>query len=180
MSRTPPAPEAAGPAGAFRPAPGWCAPEVAQELPGLRLLAAEAQVRRGGSLTGDSPPDIRERLRELSNRMRGATAVAVRRQPVPAAYRVFFRHIGLDPDTVRTPIEAAVLERMLRGGFLSGGLLEDVLLIALVDTGVPVWALDAGCVEGPLGKGIFGSPGPRGSARSAGLCYCSSRRVVNE
>src|SRR5438094_5449822 len=151
MSRTPPAPEAAGPAGAFRPAPGWCAPEVAQELPGLRLLAAEAQVRRGGSLTGDSPPDIRERLRELSNRMRGATAVAVRRQPVPAAYRVFFRHIGLDPDAVRTPMEAAVLERMLRGGFLSGGLLEDVLLIALVDTGVPVWALDAEGVDGPLG-----------------------------
>ena len=69
--------------------------------------------------------------------------MAIRREPVPAAYRVFFRHIGLDPDVVRTPIEAAVLERMLRGGFLTGGLLEDVLLIALVDTGVPVWALDA-------------------------------------
>ena len=62
---------------------------------------------------------------------------------MPAAYRVFFRHIGLDPDVERTPIEAAVLERMLRGGFLTGGLLEDVLLIALLDTGVPVWALDA-------------------------------------
>ena len=84
-----------------------------------------------------------DRLRELSNRFRGAQAVAIRREPVPAAYRVFFRHIGLDPDVVRTPIEAAVLERMLRGGFLSGGLLEDMLLIALVDTGVPVWALDA-------------------------------------
>jgi hypothetical protein len=52
---------------------------------------------------------------------------------------------------VRTPIEAAALERMLRGGFLSGGLLADVLLIALVDTGVPVWALDADSVDGPLG-----------------------------
>src|SRR5207253_8879623 len=120
-------------------------------LPGLRLLSTELQVERRGSLTGRSPPDVHGRLRELSNRMRGATAVAMRRQPVPAAYRVFFRHIGLDPDTVRTPIEAAVLERMLRGGFLSGGLLEDVLLIALVDTGVPVWALDARGVDGPLG-----------------------------
>ena len=64
---------------------------------------------------------------------------------------MFFRHIGMDPDVRHTPIEAAVLERMLRGGFLSGGLLEDVLLIALVDTGVPVWALDAERVEGPLG-----------------------------
>ena len=44
-----------------------------------------------------------------------------------------------------------MLERMLKGGFLSGGLLEDVLLIALVDTGVPVWALDAERVDGPLG-----------------------------
>jgi hypothetical protein len=130
---------------------GWCAQEVEQELPGLRLLHSEAHVARRGSLTGGSPPDVLGRLRELSNRMRGATAVAMRRQPVPSAYRVFYRHIGLDPDGVRTPIEAAVLERMLRGGFLSGGLLADVLLIALLDTGVPVWALDAGAVQGALG-----------------------------
>jgi len=109
---------------AFRPAPGWCAREVEEELPGLRLLTCELDVARPGSLTGSSPPDVRARLRELSNRMRGAGAVTMRRLPVPAAYRVFFRHIGLDPDVERTPIEAAVLERMLRGGFLSGGLLE--------------------------------------------------------
>jgi len=133
------------------PAPGWCAREVEVELPGLRLLSLEVQVARHGSLTGSSPRDIQGRLRELSNRYRGAAAVAVRREPVPAAYRVFFRHIGLDPDVMRTPIEAAVLERLLRGGFLSGGLLEDVLLIALIDTGVPVWALAADSLEGPLG-----------------------------
>src|SRR4029077_15326119 len=103
------------------------------------------------SLTGASPRDVKERLRELSNRYRGAAAVNMRRDPVPVAYRVFFRQIGLDPEVVRTPIEAAVLDRMLRGGFLSGGLLEDVLLIALLDTGVPVWALDAASVDGPLG-----------------------------
>jgi len=135
----------------FRPSPGWCAREVAEELPGLRLLSCEVQVARRGALTASSPHDVSARLRELSNRLRGSGAVAMRRQPVPSAYRVFFRHIGLDPDVRRTPIEAAVLERMLRGGFLSGGLLEDVLLIALVDTGVPVWALDAGRVDGPLG-----------------------------
>ena len=78
-----------------------------------------------GSLGARSPAGVEDRLRELSNRFRGARAVAVRREPVPAAYRVFFRHIGLDPDVVRTPIEAVALERMLRGGFLSGGLLED-------------------------------------------------------
>jgi DNA/RNA-binding domain of Phe-tRNA-synthetase-like protein len=130
---------------------GWCAREVEQELPGLALLSTHVEVGRSGSLTGASPADLLSRLREKSNRFRGANAVAVRREPVPSAYRVFFRHIGLDPEVVRTPIEAAVFDRMLHGGFISTGLLEDVLLIALLDTGVPVWALDAECVDGPLG-----------------------------
>jgi len=130
---------------------GWCAREIEDELPGLRLLSCEVQVVRRDPLTGDSPADIRARLQELSNRYRGAAAINVRREPVPAAYRIFYRHIGLDPDVVRTPIEAAVLERMMRGGFISRGLLEDVLLIALMDTSVPVGALDAEAVEGPLG-----------------------------
>jgi DNA/RNA-binding domain of Phe-tRNA-synthetase-like protein len=131
--------------------PGWCAREVEQELPGLRLLGTRVEVGRTGSLTGRSPADVLERLREKSNRFRGATAVAVRREPVPSAYRVFFRHIGLDPEIVRTPIEAAVFNRMMKGGFLSLNLIDDILLIALLDTNVPVWALDAASVDGPLG-----------------------------
>jgi DNA/RNA-binding domain of Phe-tRNA-synthetase-like protein len=130
---------------------GWCAREVEQELPGLTLLSTHVEVGRAGSLTGASPADLLSRLREKSNRFRGANAVAVRREPVPSAYRVFFRHIGLDPEVVRTPIEAAVFDRMMHGGFISAGLLADVLLIALLDTGVPVWALDAESVDGPLG-----------------------------
>ena len=130
---------------------GWCAREVEQELPGLALLSTHVEVGRSGSLTGPSPADLLSRLREKSNRFRGANAVAVRREPVPSAYRVFFRHIGLDPEVVRTPIEAAVFDRMMHGGFISAGLLADVLLLALLDTGVPVWALDAECVDGPLG-----------------------------
>jgi DNA/RNA-binding domain of Phe-tRNA-synthetase-like protein len=133
------------------PVLGWCAREVEQELPGLRLLSTHVEVARKGALTGRSSADVLERLREKSNRFRGATAVAVRREPVPSAYRVFFRHIGLDPELVRTPIEAAVFERMIKGGFLSRNLIEDVLLIALLDTNVPVWALDAETVDGPLG-----------------------------
>jgi DNA/RNA-binding domain of Phe-tRNA-synthetase-like protein len=130
---------------------GWRAPDVEEELPELRLLISEVHVARRQPLTARSPPEIEERMRELSSRIRGARAVAIRREAVPAAYRVFFRHIGLDPDVVRTPIEAAVLERMLRGAFLAGGLLADVLLIALLDTSVPVWALDADTLDGPLG-----------------------------
>jgi DNA/RNA-binding domain of Phe-tRNA-synthetase-like protein len=130
---------------------GWCASEVEQELPGLRLLSAEVTIAGTRSLLGGSPRSILERLRELSNRWGGARAVVLRQKPIPAAYRVFFRHIGLDPDVTRTPVEAAVLDRMLHGGFLPTGLLEDVLLIALIDTGVPIWAFDADTLDGPLG-----------------------------
>jgi DNA/RNA-binding domain of Phe-tRNA-synthetase-like protein len=164
------------PAPDLAPVPGWCAREVEEELPGLRLLSLEVQVARRGSLTGSSPRDIQGRLRELSNRYRGATAVAVRREPVPAAYRVFFRHIGLDPDVLRTPIEAAVLERLLRGGFLSGGLLADVLTIALIDTGVPVWALAADSLQGPLGIRSSGEGEPLG--RSARAPVLPAGRLV--
>ncbi len=127
---------------------GWRAREVQEELPQLQMLVADVPLVRGGSLTGRSPRDIQARLRTLSNRYRGARAVGVRREPVPAAYRAFYRQIGLDPDVVRTPLEGVVLERMLHGGFVSEGLLADVLLIALVDTAVPVWALDARCGAG--------------------------------
>jgi DNA/RNA-binding domain of Phe-tRNA-synthetase-like protein len=130
---------------------GWVSAEVAQELPGLRVLSREVAVARQTPLTGRSPPEIESRMREMSSRFRGARAISLRREAIPAAYRVFFRHIGLDPDVARPPIEAAVLERMLRGAFLTGGLLDDVLLIALLDTSVPVWALDADSVHGPLG-----------------------------
>jgi DNA/RNA-binding domain of Phe-tRNA-synthetase-like protein len=147
----PPGAEHGRPALQAEPLLGWRAREVEQELPGLQLMLADVQVARRGPLTGRSPGDIQARLRELSSQFRGARAVGLRREPVAGAYRVFFRHIGLDPDVTRTPIEAAVLERMLRGGFLSGGLLEDVLLIALLDTAVPVWALDPESLDGPLG-----------------------------
>ncbi|HEY3864777.1 MAG TPA: hypothetical protein VGL54_01655 [Solirubrobacteraceae bacterium] len=130
---------------------GWRTPEIERELPGLGLMTARARIARPGALGARSPVGVENRLRELSNRFRGARAVTLRREPVPAAYRAFFRHVGFDPDVARTPIEAVALERMLRGGFLAGGLLQDSLLIALADTGVPVWALDAAAVDGPLG-----------------------------
>jgi DNA/RNA-binding domain of Phe-tRNA-synthetase-like protein len=151
----------------FEPAPGWIAREVEEELPGLGLTVVDVEVARRGSLTGTSPPDVLERLRALSSRFRGARAVSMRREHVPGAYRVFYRQVGLDPDAQRTPIEAAVLERMLRGGFLSGGLIEDVLTIALLDTSVPVWALDADSLDGPLGIRSSREGEPLGSSRDA-------------
>ena len=130
---------------------GWRQPEVEQELPGLDLMQIAVEVRAQRSLTGGSPPAVLSRLRHLSDRWRGARAVNVRLQAVPAAYRAFFRQIGLDPERTRTPLETLVLERVLDGGFLSRGFLADVLAVGLIDTGVPVWALDDDRVDGPLG-----------------------------
>jgi DNA/RNA-binding domain of Phe-tRNA-synthetase-like protein len=156
---SPPAPRSPGLSaseGGFEASAGWCAREVEQELPGLRLLVTEARVARTGPLTGESPRDIKRRLRELSNRYRGPVAVGVRREPIPAAYRIFFRHIGLDPDVTRVPAEAVVVERLRQGGFPTAGLLDDALTLALVETGVPIWALDADTIDGPVGLRLAG------------------------
>jgi DNA/RNA-binding domain of Phe-tRNA-synthetase-like protein len=125
---------------------GWVQADLARELPGLRLawVTVDAPAQRRSDA-------LRARLDALSDRFRGARALTMRREPVPAAYRAFFRHVGLDPDVQRTPIEAAVLERLRRGGWASRGVLDDALLLAVVETGVPVWALDHERVDGPLG-----------------------------
>jgi DNA/RNA-binding domain of Phe-tRNA-synthetase-like protein len=84
-----------------------------------------------------------ERLQELANRYRGPSVIAMRTQPVPAAYRSFFRQIGLNPDVTRPPGEQAALTRLFDGTFKPRGHLADALLVALLETGVPIWALDA-------------------------------------
>ena len=129
-------------------AEGFVAPELRAEFPGLRLDWLTTPVR-----AGDSPPEVRRRLGGLSNRYRGASVVAMRTWPIPRAYRTFFRQIGLDPDTDRIPSEEAAVARLLHGAFIPSGLVADALLIALVETGVPVWALDADAVD-PGGLGI--------------------------
>jgi hypothetical protein len=136
-----PAPERAA------PREGWVAQELRAELPGLGVVSLELPAPRARR----SPDGVREHLAVLSTRFRGADALALRQRPVPHAYRVCFRHVGLDPDATRTPVEAAAIERLVQGGFVSRGLLDDALTIALVETGVPLWALDAGAVDGPLG-----------------------------
>jgi DNA/RNA-binding domain of Phe-tRNA-synthetase-like protein len=129
-------------------AAGFVSPELRAEFPGLRLDWVTA-----ASSTRGSSPAVKRRLRGLSNRYRGASVVAMRTQPIPSAYRTFFRQIGLDPDTARIPSEDAAVKRLLVGGFEPTSLIADALLIALVETGVPVWALDADVVD-PGGLGI--------------------------
>jgi DNA/RNA-binding domain of Phe-tRNA-synthetase-like protein len=131
----------------LRAAPGFIEPAIREEFPGLRLdwMTVDSRPR-------ESPPGVKERLRSLANRYRGADVVAMRTKPIPRAYRTFYRQIGLDPDTSRVPSERAAVARLLQGGFPSIDLVQDALLIALVETGVPVWALDAERVDvGGLG-----------------------------
>ena len=125
---------------------GWVGEELAAEFPELALIHATLPAR-----PGRSPQAVKERLRLMSDRFTGAKAVQVRQQPVPWAYRVFFRQIGIDPDDRRTPPEAAAVERMRAGAFTSRNLLDDALVIATVETGVPLLAYDAERVEGDPG-----------------------------
>ncbi|HEY8467321.1 MAG TPA: phenylalanine--tRNA ligase beta subunit-related protein [Solirubrobacterales bacterium] len=140
---------------------GWVEGGLRAEFPALalRYVVAPGGARR-------SPRAVKDRLRDLAGRMGGAQAVNLRHQPIPWAYRVFYRHIGLDPDVQRTPAEELALERMRRGGFASAGLPADALAIATVEVGVALRAFDADRVEGRPGirpslpgEALAGRPG---------------------
>ena len=119
--------------------------ELAREFP---ALAVHWRLLEAGPAR--SPQAVRERLREMSNRITGAKAVQMRQEAVPWAYRVFFRQVGIDPDERRTPVEQVVLDRLKHGGFRSRNLLDDAITICTFETGVPVIAFDADRVEPPL------------------------------
>jgi DNA/RNA-binding domain of Phe-tRNA-synthetase-like protein len=141
-------------------APGFIEPAVRAEFPGLRMSWTTVEAR-----PRPSPQAVKQRLRGLSNRYHGASVVAMRTQPIPHAYRAFFRQIGLDPDATRIPSEEAAVERLMHGGFRSIDSVSDALLIGLIETGVPIWALDAELVDaGGLGIRTTVEGEPFGSA----------------
>lgn len=121
---------------------GAVAPDLAAEFPGLMLRHTTVHTRGG-----PSPGSLRARLRALADRSRGARVVAMRTQPVAHAYRAFYRQTGLDPDVTRIPSEQAAVARLLHGGYPSAGRIADALLVALVETGVPVRALAGETVQ---------------------------------
>jgi DNA/RNA-binding domain of Phe-tRNA-synthetase-like protein len=144
-------------------AQGSIAPELEAELPGLRLqwVTVEAGLR-------PSPPGLKRRLSMLSSRYRGESVIAMRTQPIPHAFRAFFRQVGLDPDVTRIPAEAAAVQRLLHGGFESRNVVDDARLIAVIETGVPVWALDADLVDaGGLGIRVTAAGDKLGSGERA-------------
>jgi DNA/RNA-binding domain of Phe-tRNA-synthetase-like protein len=127
-------------------AEGWVESELAEEFPDLHLTYAPIAAR-----PQPSPPEVRERLRALADRYTGAKVVHMRQDAIPWAYRVFSRQVGVDPDSDRTPVEALAVERLRHGGLRSENLVDDALTIAVAETGVPVFVLDADKLEGELG-----------------------------
>jgi DNA/RNA-binding domain of Phe-tRNA-synthetase-like protein len=145
------------------PEAGWVAPALLEEFPGLALRYLT--VERG---SGRSPKEVKRRLEGLSDRFHGGHAINMRQRPIPWAYRVFYRHIGLDPDRTLTPVEQLALDRMKQGSFKSQNLLDDALTIAIIESGVALRAFDADKVDGMLG--IRGSaPGEQLEGRPGDL-----------
>lgn len=159
---------------------GAVAPEIADEFPGLALHWLTIAAR-----DGKTPAALLGRLQELANRFRGPSVIAMRTQPVPAAYRRFFRQIGLDPDVTRPPGEQAALARLFQGTFRPQGHLADALLVALLETGVPIWALDGTVARGEELTIRTSAPGERlgGEAPappiSPGTLVLADRRLVH-
>jgi len=116
------------------------------EFPELYLMHTTVE-----ATPGRSPHAVRERLKVMANRFTGQKAINMRQDPIPWAYRVFFRQVGIDPDDRRTPVEAVALERMRAGGFPSQNTLDDALTIAIMETGVALVAFDADRVGKEIG-----------------------------
>ena len=117
---------------------------------------------------------MKERLRALADRYTGGKVIHMRQDAVPWAYRVFSRQVGIDPDTDRTPVEAIALERLRHGGLRSENLVDDALTIAIAETGVPVFALDADQVE----RRARPAAGARRASGSRSVRPLSARQIV--
>jgi DNA/RNA-binding domain of Phe-tRNA-synthetase-like protein len=130
---------------------GWVDAELAEEFPGLALWTVKVDAS-----SGRSPDFVRERLRRMANRITGGHVIHMRQDPVPWAYRVFWRQVGIDPDTDRTPVEQIALDRLQWGGLRSRNLLDDAITIATLETGVPVVAFDAEKVGDAIGLRLTG------------------------
>lgn len=120
--------------------------QLAEELPGLGLWSTRVRAS-----SGRSPAAVRDRLRVMAGRITGGHVVHMRQDPVPWAYRVLWRKVGLDPDVDRPPAERIAVERLRAGTLKSQNLLDDALVIATLETGVPVMAFDAEQVGAELG-----------------------------
>jgi DNA/RNA-binding domain of Phe-tRNA-synthetase-like protein len=147
---------------------GWVDPELAEEFPELGLSYAAVD-----AVPGRSSRHVKQRLRALSDRYTGGKVIHMRQDPVPWAYRVFYRQVGIDPDSQRTPAEGVALERLRAGGFVSRNSVDDALTIAIAETGVPVIALDCDKVGAAIGLRLAAADERLGPTRPL-----SARQIV--
>jgi DNA/RNA-binding domain of Phe-tRNA-synthetase-like protein len=147
---------------------GWVEAELAGDFPELGLVHTPLEAR-----PRKTPREVKRRLRALADRYTGGKVIHMRQDAVPWAYRVFSRQIGIDPDTDRTPVERIALERLRHGGIESQNLVDDSLTIAIAETGVPVFALDADKLLGELGLRLA-----RSGEQLAGVRPLSARQLV--
>ncbi len=148
---------------------GWVDAELAEEFP--ELCVWHTSVDRG---SGRSPDFVRERLKGLASRITGGHVIHMRQDPVPWAYRVFWRQVGIDPDTDRTPVEQLALDRLKWGGLRSRNVLDDAITIATLETGVPVVAFDSAKVGEQIGLRLTGDGEQLGGSGRP----LSSRQIV--
>ena len=83
--------------------------------------------------------------------MDGPAVLRAHEEDAVAAHRAFLRRIGRDPNRDHSPQEAAYHDRIFHGAFPVRDALQDLLLVVLLETGVPIWAIDADRTDGELG-----------------------------
>lgn len=120
--------------------------DVALHYPYLHLFVTEVPNRPSTR----ARHDLAERLGGLAERIDGPRVLRQHEQEVPHAFRALYLQMGIDPDIQPTPIDAVLRERIAYGQFRSMGLIDDALKVALLETGVPVWAADAARISGEL------------------------------
>jgi len=153
---------------------GWVAAELAEEFPGLEVYSLAVDAR-----PGRTPDAVRRQMRELAGRISGPTVVQSRQDTVPWSYRVLWRRLGVDPDTDRTPVEALMVQRLEHGGLPSRGTPNDAIVVATLETGVPIVVFDADkvCGEPGLRPAVTGESlgGAEGVLRSGEVVYADER-----
>jgi DNA/RNA-binding domain of Phe-tRNA-synthetase-like protein len=153
---------------------GWVADELTSEFPALGVywLTVDARV-------GKTAKAVRERMRMLAGRITGATVVQSRQDSVPWSYRVLWRRLGVDPDTDRTPVEELMVQRLEHGGLPSRGMPADAIVVATLETGVPIVVADAAKLSGSPGlrPAVTGETlgGVEGMLRAGEIVYADER-----
>lgn len=120
--------------------------DISDEFGALELLYVV--VGRGD---GRSPREVKTQLKELSDSFRVSHAPAQRQAPVPSAFRAFARQVGVDPGSAPLPIDLILIERLRAGRFRPLGLVNDAMVLASLETQVPLWALDGSELVGGIG-----------------------------